>query len=82
MSYVVIKAFKDLTDNNYRYEEGETFPRSGITPSKSRIKELSTTANKRGIPLIKEVEAQEGATEDEPKPTPKQRKPRTKKNAE
>lgn len=82
MKYVVIKAFKDLQDNNYRYEEGETFPRNGITPSKARIDELASAKNRRGIPLIKEAEAQEEATEAEPKPTPKPRKPRAKKNAE
>ena len=58
--YKVIKFFTDLQDNSYAYREGETFPREGVKVSDARLKELSTTANRRGIPLIEKVE-------DEPK---------------
>lgn len=59
--YKVIKAFTDLQDNNYAYKEGDTYPREGVSVLPSRVKELSTTANRRGEILIKEIE-------DEPKP--------------
>lgn len=60
--YKVIKAFTDLQDNNHLYKEGDTYPRDGFDVLPSRIKELATTANRRGEILIKEIE------EDEPKP--------------
>lgn len=58
--YKVIKSFTDMQDNNFLYNEGDTFPRKGFDVLPSRIKELATTANRRGEILIKEVE-------DEPK---------------
>lgn len=60
----VIKSFTDLQDNNYLYKEGDTFPREGFDVLPSRIKELATTANRRGEILIQKVE-------DEPKPKKK-----------
>lgn len=58
--YKVIKMFTDLQDDNFLYKEGDIFPRKGFKVLPGRIKELSTTANRRGEALIKEVE-------DEPK---------------
>lgn len=60
MAYTVIKSFTDMQDNNFLYKEGDTFPREGFDVLPSRIKELETTANRRGEILIKEIE-------DEPK---------------
>lgn len=54
--YKVIKAFTDLQDNSYAYKENDTYPRKGYEVLPSRIKELSTTANRRGEALIVEVE--------------------------
>lgn len=55
--YVVIKSFKDLKDNNKIYIEGDTYPKSANKKvSAARIKELSTSSNKIGKPLIKEQE--------------------------
>lgn len=54
--YKVIVAFTDLQDNNYPYKVNDTFPRNGFDVLPSRLKELSTTANRRGIALIKEIE--------------------------
>ncbi len=52
--YIVIyERFKDLEDNEYIYEKGDTYPREGLEPSKERIKELSTKKNKIGEILIK-----------------------------
>jgi len=61
MSYTVVKYFTDLQDNNFAYHEGDTFPREGLEVSDERIKELSTTANRRGVVLIEKVE--EGSVE-------------------
>lgn len=53
--YKVIKYFTDLQDNNYAYHVGDTYPREGIDPKPSRIAELSSADNKRGVPLIELV---------------------------
>lgn len=53
--YKVIRYFTDLQDNNYAYHVGDTYPREGIDPKPSRIAELSSANNKRGIPLIEAV---------------------------
>lgn len=55
MAYIVVKDFTDLQDNNYNYEKDKPFPREGMSVLPSRIKELSTTANRRHEILIKEV---------------------------
>lgn len=61
--YRVTKYFTDLQDNGYAYNEGDTFPRDGVTVTADRIKELSTSANRRGIALVEEVrEAEETET--------------------
>lgn len=54
--YKVLKAFSDLTDNDYIYNTGDTYPRGGHSPSASRIKELSSDKNKQGVPLIEALE--------------------------
>lgn len=59
MAYRVLKAFVDLQDNRYRYEEGDEYPRKGKRTSKKRIAELSGTENKRGMALIEAVEDEE-----------------------
>lgn len=53
--YKVIEYFEDLTDERFPYHAGDPFPHEGMTVSKKRIKELSTKANRRGKPLIKEI---------------------------
>lgn len=47
--------FTDLQDGSYKYLPGDIFPREGLEVSEDRLKELSTTANRRGIVLIEEV---------------------------
>jgi hypothetical protein len=54
--YRVIEAFEDKQDG-HRYNAGDKYPRTGANPSKSRIKELAGDKNRRGIPLIEEVES-------------------------
>ena len=56
MKYVVIKHFIDLQDNNHSYITGEEYPRAGFKPTKKRIRELMSSENRQGSPLIKAVE--------------------------
>lgn len=56
MSYKVIVHFTDIQDCYYPYYVGDKFPRNGKDVSAERLKELSTSANKRGVPLIELVE--------------------------
>lgn len=45
-----------MQDNNYLYKENDVFPRKDFDVLPSRIKELATSKNRRGEPLIKEIE--------------------------
>ena len=63
MKYKVLTRFVDLQDANHLYKAGDTFPRSGLTVSADRIAELSSSSNRRGIPLIEEVQAKVEKTE-------------------
>lgn len=53
MAYTVIRAFADLYDGGRVYIAGDTYPRDGLTVTKDRMAELSSTENRRGEPLIK-----------------------------
>lgn len=53
--YKVICEFVDLQDDKHYYKIGATFPRRGLKVTNERLEELSTSANKRGKPLIQEV---------------------------
>ena len=75
--YKAIKGFRDLQDNSYLYQAGDTFPRDGIKVSAKRIEELSTSNNRRGEPMIVEVEAEA----KEEKPAAKKSSGRKKSNA-
>lgn len=55
MKYVATRTFVDLQDNHHRYVAGDDYPRSGATPSDSRIKELLSRDNRLGVAVIKEV---------------------------
>ena len=44
----------DLDDNNFIYEEGWDYPRANHFVSEQRLKELSTSDNRQGMPLIVE----------------------------
>lgn len=45
-----------MQDNNYLYKENDVSPRKDFDVLPSRIKELATSKNRRGEPLIKEIE--------------------------
>lgn len=68
MGYRVIKYFTDLKDHNHEYQVGDIFPHEGLEVSEERYKELSSSANRRGIPLIEKIEEIEETEEinDEP----------------
>ena len=51
--YKVIHYFTDLQDFNHPYNVGDIFPRSGVTVTLERLKELSSDKNKQKKPLIK-----------------------------
>lgn len=57
--YRVIKYFTDLQDNNFAYDPKDparnTYPRKGLSVLPSRIKELASSKNRQGCPLIEEV---------------------------
>ncbi|MFJ7932315.1 hypothetical protein [Peribacillus sp. NPDC096448] len=58
--YVVIHDFKDLNDKNIIYINGDIYPRrADAVIDEERIKELSSSKNKIGKPLIKEISEQE-----------------------
>jgi hypothetical protein len=63
--YRVIKYFTDLQDNNHAYQVGDIFPHEGKEVTEKRLLELSTSANRRGMPLIEKVEETEVAKEVE-----------------
>lgn len=54
--YKVIKHFTDLQDKNFAYNVGDEYPRKGLNVLQSRINELASKKNRRGEPLIVEVE--------------------------
>lgn len=58
--YKVVHKFKDLQDNEYIYNVGDTYPRHDVTVSKERLNELKTNKNKIGVPLIKAERTKEG----------------------
>lgn len=91
MRYTVIRDFTDLQDNNFKYRVGDKFPRPGMKVSDERIDELSTTKNRRGLPMIEEEPKEEPVIEEpeqveepveEPKEAPKPKRGRKKKNAD
>lgn len=61
MAYRVIKNFLDLEDGNHRYTVGDTYPRSGLAPTKERRQFLLSNQNLLHEPVIEEVDDFEGA---------------------
>ena len=73
--YKVIKFFTDMQDNNYAYDPKDParniYPRKGLSVLPSRIKELASSKNRQGCPLIEEIPDIEEAPEKKTKPTKK-----------
>lgn len=53
--YKVIRAFRDLKNDECLYEVGDIYPVEGYKPTKTRIKELLKGTNKNGKIYIEEV---------------------------
>ena len=53
--FKALTTFTDLQDDNYKYQAGDIFPREGLEVSAERLAELSTDANRRGVPVIEEI---------------------------
>lgn len=92
MSYKALVFFRDGQDDNRAYRPGDTFPRAGLAVSAARLAELSGSANRRGIPLIREEKAAkapekaparepEKAPEKAPEAAPKKPRKKTAKTA-
>lgn len=79
MMYTVIKHFTDLQDGNYKYKEGDVYPREGYTPSDERIAELASRSNRQRVILIQanEIVETSAVEESEEKPKRKSRKKKT-----
>ena len=56
MKYEVIRYFTDLQDGDHPYTVGDVFPRPGVTVTDARLQELSTAANRQGVPMIQAAE--------------------------
>ena len=50
--YIVLREFLDIEDGFYPYNAGDVYPRTGYTPSDTRIEALSTSSNASGVPMI------------------------------
>lgn len=74
MRWRVISFFIDLQDGEHPYNVGDAFPREGRTVSEERIKELSTSQNKRKMPLIELVKEPEPVKEPEKEPVKEAKK--------
>lgn len=75
--YIVINKFKDLEDNNHIYQNGDKYPREGISIEDiplERIKALASNQNKIGKVLIKEIniDNQKENTEEDPEVNPEE----------
>lgn len=82
-TYKVIKLFTDLKDGGHRYNVGDPYPKKGLTVNEARIKELASSKNRQGVPLIEEVSTQKTETvNDEADEKPKPRASRKKKSEE
>lgn len=66
--YKVLTYFEDMQDNSYPYDEGDIFPRDGLSVTEERLQELSSIKNKRGIRLIQFVEDK---VQEQPRPLSK-----------
>ncbi|WP_419955934.1 hypothetical protein ACN6MT_11335 [Neobacillus niacini] len=63
MAYKVVNSFFDKEDGNRLYEVGQSYPRTGVKPSKERIELLSNDENKEKTIFIKEVSGKKRANE-------------------
>ena len=44
-----------MQDKDYSYNVGDEYPRNGVKVLASRYKELASSKNRQGVPLIEEI---------------------------
>ena len=76
MEYKAKEHFTDLQDNNFSYNVGDIFPRSGYDVSEERIAELASSDNLRGRPVIEAIP--DNVTEETVEEKPRRRRGRGK----
>lgn len=76
--YKVVVQFQDLQDDRHLYRVGDIFPRPDFSVSDSRLAELSSEANRRGIKLIEKIEETPETGTAEEDTTKKRRKTKKK----
>lgn len=55
--YIVVRNFTDLEDKNKKYKVDDPYPKpANKKVSEDRIRELSTSDNRQGKPLIQKLE--------------------------
>lgn len=62
--YKATRDFIDLKDKDFRYKEGDVYPRKGYKPSESRISELAGNHNLMRVPLIEKIEVKKADGEE------------------
>lgn len=82
MKYITTVYFTDLQDGRHAYYPGDEFPRKSLKVSAARLKELSTTNNRRGRAVIEEVKEPDAEPKQEEQKEPKPKRERKKKNAD
>jgi hypothetical protein len=55
MAFRVTRFFTDMQDDNHPYNIGDEYPRKGVKVLASRYKELASSKNRQGVPLIEEI---------------------------
>ena len=55
--YKVLIDFADKEDGYREYKAGDVYPRTGLTPSADRVKELRGSDNALGASIIKPIPA-------------------------
>lgn len=80
--YRALIDFSDMQDDSYFYKAGDNFPRKGFEAGQERIKELLSTDNKLGKPVIEEIKVEKPKEEPEPEKPKATPKKRARKNAD
>lgn len=55
MQYEVVRFFTDAQDNEHPYNEGDIYPRGGLSVSQERIRDLMNGNNFQRVQLIKPI---------------------------
>ena len=53
-----------MQDKDHSYNVGDEYPRKGLTVLPSRVKELASSKNRQGEPLIEEIPDKKNKSDD------------------